>query len=149
MLRRVVFTRRFAVLSSVVALACSSSEPATKVPLAQARADSAQKAAGVRAEPELSPAAKAALDSGNALFRKKAYAPALAQYRLASALAPKHLAPYYGINMVAQATGNKALSDSALRNMRESGAAPLMMPHPSLDSAEKKGRPEAKKGSIS
>ncbi len=148
-MRRIIFTPRLAVLPSVMALACSSSEPAPKVPLADARAEAAHKAAGVQTEPDLSPAAKTALDSGNALFRKKAFAPALAQYRLASTLAPKHVAPYYGINMVAQATGNKALADSALRNMRASGAAPLTMPHPSLDSTEKRGRPDAKKGPIS
>ena len=141
---------RSALLLAVAVLACNSGDKAPKVSLAQAAADSVHKAAGVQtgAQP-LGPEAQQALDSGNVLFRKKAYAPALAQYRLASAHAPNHAAPYIGINMVAQATGNKALADSAIAAIRERGGAPAMMQHPSIDSARKKAPANAKKSPIS
>ena len=67
------------------------------------------------------------------------------QYRLASSLAPKHAAPWIGISMVAQATGNKALGDSALAAISERGGAPSMMQHPSIDSAGKKAPASGKK----
>ena len=142
---------RCALLLLVAVLACDAGDKAPKVSLAQARADSVHKAAGVQlgAEPTLGPEAKAALDSGNVLFRKKAYAPALVQYRLASTLAPRHAAPYFGINMVAQATGNKALGDSALAAIRERAAAPAVMPHTGVDSVLKKAPAIVKKGPIS
>jgi hypothetical protein len=139
-------------LLAIAVLACNAGDKAPKVPLAQqAPADSVHKAAGVQtgAPVALGPEAQKALDSGNVLFRKKAYAPALAQYRLASAHAPNHAAPYIGINMVAQATGNKALGDSALAAIRERGGAPAMLQHPSIDSAAKKAPANLKKGPIS
>jgi len=83
----------------------------------------------------LGPAAKAALDSGNALFRKRDYAGALAQYRAASALAPQHAAPLFGIYMVARATNDAAMADSALAGIRlRSGPLPSA-PHSLSDSA--------------
>ncbi len=45
-----------------------------------------------------------ALDSGNMLFRAKAYDRALVQYRRSARLAPTELAPLLGILMVAEAT---------------------------------------------
>lgn len=142
---------RCVLLLAVAALACDAGSKAPKVSLAQAAADSVHKAAGVQTggPVALGPEAQKALDSGNALFRKKAYASALAQYRLASAHAPNHAAPYIGINMVAEATGNKSLADSAMAAIRERGGAPAMMQHPSIDSARKKAPANAKKSPIS
>lgn len=121
--------RRWIVLLAASMLACKASNgnPPDRS-LAELRADSAHAAGGVRnlVTPELSPEAKVALDSGNALFRKKAYAAALTQYRLASTRSPRHAAPYFGIYMVAQATHNPTLSDSALANIRaNNGVAPM------------------------
>ncbi|HSJ62805.1 MAG TPA: hypothetical protein VK922_02750 [Gemmatimonadaceae bacterium] len=67
--------------------------------------------------------ARAALDSGNRLFSAKAYAAALEQYRRAAALAPEHDAPLFGIVMVANATKDSALADSAAAAMRQQQAA--------------------------
>jgi hypothetical protein len=55
----------------------------------------------------------ARLDSGNVAFRMRAYPEALRYYRAAAADVPNHPAPWYGILMVAQATGNAVLMDSA------------------------------------
>jgi hypothetical protein len=63
--------------------------------------------------------AKAALDSGNMLFRAKAYDRALAQYRRSARLAPTELAPLLGILMVTEVTKNRKLADSTLARMRE------------------------------
>ena len=100
-------------------LACSSPvNDAPKVPLGQvAPVDSAATVA-VGAHAIIGPRAKAALDTGNALYRKKQYEGALAHYREASELAPQHAAPFFGIYMVARATGNTVLADSALAAIR-------------------------------
>ncbi|HEY7235053.1 MAG TPA: hypothetical protein VH539_12950 [Gemmatimonadaceae bacterium] len=83
----------------------------------------------------LGPAAKAALDSGNVLFRKKAYAEALGQYRAAAALAPQHSAPLFGIYMVARATNNRAMADSALDGIRRRSGPLPAGPHALPDTA--------------
>ncbi|MEO7456483.1 MAG: tetratricopeptide repeat protein [Gemmatimonadaceae bacterium] len=98
--------------------ACSSGSDTPKVPLGErAPADSTQPVA-VGAHAIIGPRAKAALDSGNALYRKKEYAAALVHYREASELAPQHAAPFFGIYMVARATGKAAMADSALVDIR-------------------------------
>lgn len=100
------------------AVACSPGSDAPKVPLGQrAPADSTQPVTAA-AHAIIGPRAKAALDSGNALYRKKQYAAALIHYREASELAPQHAAPFFGIYMVARATGNAAMADSALADIR-------------------------------
>jgi len=90
------------------------------------------KAAADSAGPVLTPASKAALDSGNALFRKKAYAAARAQYETAAKGSPLHAAPLFGIYMVGRATNNQALADSAMVGIRARNAVP---PHDLPDSA--------------
>lgn len=82
----------------------------------------------------LGPGAKAALDSGNTLFRKKAYAAALAQYQAASELAPQHVAPLFGIYMVGRATNNQVMSDSALAGIRLRSGSMSPAPHTFADS---------------
>ena len=113
-------------------LACSDRREAPKVPLTRGAADpnAVEAAHGL-----IGPAAKAALDSGNVLFRHKAYAAALAQYRAASALAPQHSAPFFGIYMVARATNNPAMADSALAAIRLRSGAMTPAPHVLTDTA--------------
>jgi hypothetical protein len=65
--------------------------------------------------PGLTPLAAAQLDSGNVAFRAQRYDEALKFYRAASNTVPEHASPWYGIYMVAQATGNQGLADSASR----------------------------------
>ena len=118
---------------ALVATACTVKQEAPKIPLSQATAaDSARRAASAHAL--IGPAARAALDSGNQLYRKKAYAEALAQYRVASELAPQHAAPYFGIYMVARATRDSAMADSALAASRVRNAPRPTAPHSVNDS---------------
>ena len=138
-----VADRRWITLLVASAIACSNGESSPKVPLDQLRADSAHAAAGVQAQGgqvELTADARIALDSGNALFRKKAYSAALEQYRLSSSRSPKHAAPYFGIYMVAQATKNASLADSALANIRANNGVP---PRPGFDHADTNAMPPA------
>jgi hypothetical protein len=58
-------------------------------------------------------AARAALDKANAAYRAKDFSEALRLYREAARVAPTHASPWFGIFMVAQATKNTALADSA------------------------------------
>lgn len=77
---------------------------------------------------DLQPLTQALLDSGNAAFRQKDYDAALAFYGKARDAQPAHAAPWFGTYMVAQATKNTVLADSALRMVRE--RAPEMQAHP-------------------
>jgi tetratricopeptide (TPR) repeat protein len=100
-------------------LACSSpGSDAPKVPLGQVAPAESAATVAVGAHAIIGPRAKAALDTGNALYRKKQYDAALAHYREASELAPQHAAPFFGIYMAARATGNTVLADSALAAIR-------------------------------
>ena len=125
---------RVSVFAAGAVLACTAQQDAPKIPLAKtARADGAGAEAAAHAL--LGPAARAALDSGNVLFRRKAYAEALAQYRSASSLAPQHSAPLFGIYMVARATNNPVMADSALAGIRLRSGAMSASPHTMSDSA--------------
>ena len=132
------------IVAGTAAFACTARQDPPKVPLDKsARAD--------RVSPEeaahslLGPAARAALDSGNALFRKKAYDAALAQYRAASELAPQHAAPLFGIYMVGRATSNSRMADSALAGIRLRSGAMTTAPHVFTDSSLQRMHDEAKK----
>lgn len=97
-------------LCGTIALtACSRQVSQPKVPLGQAQTPPATQ---LTADP-LSPAARGALDKGNQEFRAGKYDAALAAYREAANAAPTEAAPYFGVLMVAQKLGNKALADSA------------------------------------
>ena len=97
-------------LCAALALAaCSRQASQPKTPLAQ----SAQTPPGHPAADPLSPEARGALDKGNQDFRAGKYDAALASYREAAKAAPGEAAPYFGVLMVAQKLGNKALADSA------------------------------------
>ncbi len=107
--------------------ACTGKEP-PKVSLDQGGAANARAEAEGGAlpsgHPSIDPAggisltARTQLDSGNAAFRAKSYSMALRHYREAAAAAPAHSAPWFGIFMIAQATGNKALGDSATAEVK-------------------------------
>jgi hypothetical protein len=95
-------------------LACGGTD-APKTPLGQ------RSSSGVTAEeatPAITGAAKLALDSGNMLFRAKAYDRALLQYRRSAQLAPDELAPLLGIMMVADVTKDSKLSGETLPRIR-------------------------------
>jgi hypothetical protein len=130
-----------------LAVACGGSN-APKVPLTSAGATASAPAIEA-AHALIGPAAQAALDSGNVLFRRKAYAEALVKYRAASELAPQHSAPLFGIYMVAGAMGNKVLADSALAGIRvRNGPLPAMQPgssHAMADSALNAHKEQMKK----
>ena len=141
-------TVRMAVLAAAV-VACTGGRESPKVSLAQASADSARPVAGVESEVAdvLPPESQAALDSGNTFFRNRAYAAALKQYRRVSVLSPRSAAAFYGIYMVAQATHDTKLADSAVAGIRASNAAPPSPGFDQPDTGTRAVRPGAKKGS--
>ena len=82
-------------------------------------------AAAAAPGPEALPAeAQTLLDGGNASFRDGKFEAALGHYRAAALKAPDHAAPWYGVHMVAQKLGRKALADSALAAVRDRTNAP-------------------------
>lgn len=83
-----------------------------RVPFGQSAGNAGQTA------PRITGEAKIALDSGNALFRAKAYDLALAQYRRSAQLVPTDVTPLFGVLMVAEATDNPKLADSVRTVMR-------------------------------
>ena len=136
--------RVLALAAGAVLAACSDRQDPPKVPLASAaRVDTASPE--ITAHSLLGPAAKAALDSGNALFRKKEFAGALSQYRAASSLAPQHSAPLFGIYMVARATNDSAMADSAMAGIRRRSGAMTAAPHSLSDTALKRMHDNLKK----
>jgi hypothetical protein len=135
MIRPFARPSRLILLAAIAAAGCTGHRDAQQVPPATAVvADSARAVA--QAHGLIGPAARAALDRGNGLFRKKAYDAALAEYRAAAALAPQHAAPLYGIYMVARATNNSAMADSALSGIKDRNA--VMAPHAFDDSTLKR-----------
>jgi len=130
---------RAATLAATVAaaLACNKGkEPAPKTPLSEVSAQpGGELTAG--SSGAMSAEARVVLDSGNALYRAKKYADALAQYRIAAQRAPEDPAPYFGIYMVAGATGNKRLQDTAQAALRAHGTIQPEGPHVRADSVRK------------
>lgn len=125
------------IVAALAAAACTGSE-GKRQPLGSAPGTG--NAAGVSSQTALSPEARAALDSGNALYRAKNFQGALTQYRLAAKLAPEHAATYYGIYMVAGQLHDQKLADSAMAlvNAHAGNAAPMFN-----DSLMKKAHTEA------
>ena len=114
-----------AVLLAMLALgACgrSAADDAPKLPLGHPRV-ATQGDSGERRGPTIRGEAKVALDSGNILYKAKAYPLALAQYRRAAVLAPDEEAPFFGVLMVANVTKNARLADSATTRIRELNAS--------------------------
>lgn len=96
----------------LLAAACSSPD-VPKTPLGGS--SSLMRGASDPLPPGLNASAAARLDSGNVAFRLKQYDQAMHYYRAAATDVPDHPAPWYGIYMVAEAQGNRALADSATR----------------------------------
>lgn len=108
----------FCLAAAVTIWGCNgSNREAPKTPLDQAQPKS-MGASGAATPGAMGGEAKTALDSGNILFRAKAYDQALVQYRRSVQLAPTESAPLLGILMVADVTKNAKLSDSTLARMR-------------------------------
>ncbi len=107
----------FSIAAAVTIWACGRSE-APKIPLDQANSGSNGRS-GAAVPGAMGRDAKTALDSGNILFRARAYDRALALYRRSARLAPTELAPLLGILMVTEVTKNAKLADSTLSRMRE------------------------------
>jgi hypothetical protein len=115
-----------AVAATALLAACGKGDHPRLVPLSEfgarttPRPDSASTGAPIA--PDVLPAdARVAIDSGNALYRGKRYADALAQYRRAATSAPHDATPYFGIYMVANVTKNRPLLDSAATALRARG----------------------------
>jgi hypothetical protein len=101
---------------ATIASACSAPD-VPKVPLGSTPVSNDALASGATNQlpPGLTASAAARLDSGNIAFRVKQYDQAMRYYEAAARDVPEHAAPWYGIYMVGQATGNAALADSATR----------------------------------
>ncbi|MEQ1691854.1 MAG: tetratricopeptide repeat protein [Gemmatimonas sp.] len=120
MIRAYRFAVRYshgALFAAVVVLSSACSGPdVPKTPLGAANAGgSFVPGATDQLPPGLNASAAARLDSGNIAFRLKQYDQAMKYYEAAAKDVPDHAAPWYGIYMVGQATGNTALADSATR----------------------------------
>jgi len=139
-----------ALLLALGATACLKEKSADegKVPLGTAPA--AQPASGAVSGaaaaaapvPTMTGAAKAALDSGNAAYRRKDYVAALVAFEKSQKLAPADAAPWFGIYMVAQARKDNKAADAALAEIQKRSET---VPAPMLDSAAMK-RAHAKAG---
>ena len=105
-------------------LSAFAAEPAPSAPTAATPAPSTSSAHPV----VLPTPAREGLDRGNAAFRRQDYAAAMRDYRAAAAAAPASAAPYFGVYMVAQKTGNPALADSAMRDIRRLSGSTLTTP---------------------
>ncbi|HEX8696742.1 MAG TPA: hypothetical protein VF746_30265 [Longimicrobium sp.] len=99
-------------LLAAASSACGGGEPAERVPLGEA-------ASGAGSAPRLPPAVQAQLDSGNAAYRAGDYRAALGHYREAARRGPDQAAPWFGVAMAAEKTGDRALGDSARARLRE------------------------------
>jgi hypothetical protein len=134
--------RRLFLLSAlpplVAAAGCNKPAQQSKTPLAQMTTGTADSTANPHST--MSPAAKAALDSGNTAYRAGKYADALKNYRSAAAQAPLNAAPFYGILMAAEKLGNKQLADSASEAIRQrSGASPATLSDSALQNLHSGG----------
>jgi tetratricopeptide (TPR) repeat protein len=104
-----------------VASGCAKSKDAQRT----TSKDSAVAGALPAGHPSLAPAAdlpdaaRQTLDSGNVEFRAKRFEKAQRYYEKAAQLAPEHGAPWFGIFMIGDATKNKALADSAMREVQK------------------------------
>lgn len=111
---RMSVLRFYCFAPAAVILACGGTD-APKTPLGE---KSSKGVAANEGTPAITGEAKLALDSGNMLFRAKAYDRALSQYRRSAQLAPTELAPLLGIMMVADVTKDSKLSEETLPRIR-------------------------------
>ena len=132
-------TRALLVSTLVLAAGCGPADEPPRQPLSAFAAESPSAAASpsspaTQARPtsahpvEVAPLARAALDRGNAAFRRQDYGAAMRDYRAAAAAEPTSAAPFYGVYMVAKKVGNKTLADSAMREIQRLSGTTLMTP---------------------
>jgi hypothetical protein len=107
---------RFSSAAAVIGVCACGGNDAPRTPLS-APGSSSGSMHGT-AIPAISREAKAALDSGNALFRAKVYDGALSQYRRSAQLAPHELTPLLGMMMVADVRRDSKLADATLIQIR-------------------------------
>jgi Flp pilus assembly protein TadD len=107
-IRRITVT--ITMLAVCTGAACGREEGGAKKPLAAAAGSPGASAASAS---DLPASAQAALAAGNEAFRAARYDDALTEYNKAVLEAPTNAAPYYGVLMTAQKTGNTSLADSA------------------------------------
>jgi alkanesulfonate monooxygenase SsuD/methylene tetrahydromethanopterin reductase-like flavin-dependent oxidoreductase (luciferase family) len=69
------------------------------------------------------------VDSGNVLYRARRYPEALVQYRRTVERSPDDVTGYFGVYMVAVATNDHALADSALVKLKSMGMTEPVGPH--------------------
>jgi tetratricopeptide (TPR) repeat protein len=105
--------------------ACNGNDTQNRQTLGAVGSDTADMQARA-AESKLPLPAIAALDAGNAAYRAKNMEQAIAHYREATAIAPDHVAPWYGIFMAASEMKNSALADSAMARVRVLSPDPAM-----------------------
>ena len=105
---------------AMLLLGCGRGDSDDRVPFGENAGNAGQTAS---AAPRVTGEAKIALDSGNVLFRAKAYDLALAQYRRSAQLVPTDVTPLFGVLMVAEATDNSKLADSVRTVMRSLNSA--------------------------
>jgi hypothetical protein len=111
------YVSRLISLAVVVTIYGCSSKDAPKTPLGAA--SSVAESSNEPAQSGLTGEAKIAIDSGNMLFRLKAYDKALVQYSRSADLAPKEVAPLLGILMVADVTKDSKLASETLPRIRK------------------------------
>lgn len=125
-------TLAIAAALALVATACKKQAEPPKTPLGEM---TSQQADTANPHTSLSPGARAALDSGNTLYRAGKYTEALKAYQSASAQSPLNAAPFFGIYMAAGKLGQKPLADSALAEYgKRSGTSPQMLNDSTLKS---------------
>lgn len=111
------FVSRLSFAAAVLVISACSSKEAPKTPLGAAPSVAA--GSNQPAQSGLTGEAKIAIDSGNMLFRLKAYDKALVQYSRSADLAPNEVAPLLGILMVADVTKNSKLASETLPRIRK------------------------------
>jgi hypothetical protein len=111
------YVSRLSFFAAVVTICGCSSKEAPKTPLGAAPTVAA--GTNPSAPSGLTGEAKVAIDSGNILFRLKAYDKALVQYSRSADLAPNEVAPLLGILMVADVTKNSKLASETLPRIRK------------------------------
>lgn len=124
------FLRRACVATLAAAAAGSTAclkETGDRVPLGSttaAPATGAMAGANAQREPAITAESQALLETGNAAFRRKDYAAALAAYEKAAKGSPEHAAPWMGIYMVARVRNDAKAMDAAQAELNKRSPGP-------------------------
>lgn len=128
------FLRRACVATLAAAAAGSTAclkEDGDRVPLRSASTASttgamagAMAGANGQREPVITAESQALLELGNAAFRRKDYAAALAAYEKAAKGSPEHAAPWMGVYMVARVRNDVKAMDAAQAELDKRSPGP-------------------------